>query len=71
MRARPGDRIVIKAHRVGEHDRDCEVLEVGDPDGDPPFVVRWSDTGQTVLLFPGSDAVVVPYAHEADQLSNA
>ncbi len=28
MKAKVGDRIVIRGHRVGEHERDCEVLEV-------------------------------------------
>ena len=38
MQASPGDRIIIKGHRIGEPDRDCEVLEVGD-DGAPPYRV--------------------------------
>ena len=61
MRAKVGDRIVIKGHRVGEHDRDCEVLEVHGPDGGAPFLVRWGDTGHESLFFPGSDASVQPY----------
>jgi hypothetical protein len=61
MRAQPGDRIVIRAHRVGEAERDCEVLEVRGEGGGPPFLVRWGDTGHEGLFFPGSDAMVVPY----------
>lgn len=61
MRAKVGDRIVIQAHRVGEHLRDCEVIEVRGADGGPPYVVRWDDDGHEGLFFPGSDAVVVPY----------
>jgi hypothetical protein len=58
MRARPGDRIVVKGHRVGEPDRDCEVLEVGD-DGGPPYRVRWGgEGGHETLFFPGPDAIV-------------
>jgi hypothetical protein len=57
MQAKVGSRIVIRGHRVGEPDRDCEVLEVRGPDG--PFVVRWDDTGHETLLFPGPDAQVV------------
>jgi hypothetical protein len=34
MRASPGDRIVVKGHRVGEPDRNCEVLEAAE-DGGP------------------------------------
>jgi hypothetical protein len=61
MRANVGDRIVIKGHRVGEHDRDCEVLEVHGTDGGAPYLVRWGDTGHESLFFPGSDASVAPY----------
>jgi hypothetical protein len=61
MRATVGDRIVIKGHRVGEPDRDCEILEVRGPDG--PFVVRWGDTGHESLFFPGSDASLQHFEH--------
>jgi hypothetical protein len=57
MRATAGDRLVIKGHKVGEHDREAEILEVRGTDGGPPYLVRWSD-GQEGLLFPGSDATV-------------
>ena len=58
MQARAGDRIVIRGHRIGGHPRGCEVLAVADPDGAPPYLVRWTDTGQEGLFFPGSDADV-------------
>ena len=61
MQANVGDRIIIKAHRVGEPERDCEVLEVHGPDGGPPYLVRWGDNGHESLFFPGSDARVMPY----------
>jgi hypothetical protein len=61
MHAKVGDRIVIKGHRVGEPDRDCEVLEVRGPDGGAPFLVRWGDSGHEALFFPGSDAFVQHY----------
>ena len=61
MQAKVGDRIVIGAHRVGEPNRDCEVLEVKHPNGEPPFLVRWGDTGHEDLFFPGPDASVVAY----------
>jgi hypothetical protein len=64
MRADVGDRIVIRSHRIGEPTRDGEVLDTG-PDGEPPFRVRWSDTGHEGLFFPGSDAYVEHFeAHE-------
>ena len=57
MKALPGDRLVIRSHRVGEPERDAEILEVG-TDGAPPYRVRWGDTGHEGLMFPGSDAYV-------------
>ena len=58
MRAKVGDRIVIKGHRMGQPDRDCEVIELRHPTGEPPYVVRWGDTGKEDLFFPGPDANV-------------
>jgi hypothetical protein len=63
MKAYKGDRIVIRGHRVGEPNRDCEVLEVRGVDGVAPYLVRWEETGQEALFFPGSDAVVEHYEH--------
>ncbi|HEX6234702.1 MAG TPA: DUF1918 domain-containing protein [Jiangellaceae bacterium] len=57
MYATVGDRIVIKAHHVGEHERDGEVLEVRGDHGRPPYLVRWND-GHEALVFPGPDAVI-------------
>ncbi|MGV3760183.1 MAG: DUF1918 domain-containing protein [Actinomycetota bacterium] len=63
MHAQVGDRIVIVGHKVGEHERDGEILEVRGEDGGPPFLVRWSDDGHEGLFFPGSDARIVHYEH--------
>lgn len=58
LRAKPGDRLIIKGHHVGEHDQDAEILRVlGDDDG-PPFEVRWSEDGRVSRIYPGTDAVV-------------
>lgn len=65
MRAEVGDRIVIRSHRVGEPERDAEILETG-ADGEPPFRVRWGDTGHVGLFFPGSDAYV-DHLHEPER----
>jgi len=64
MRANVGDRIVVRGHKVGEHDRDGEILEVHGEDGAPPYVVRWASDGHTATFFPGTDAVIVPYDHQ-------
>lgn len=66
MQARPGSRIVIKGNHVGMPDRDCEVVEVHGPDGGPPYLVRWGDSGKEGLFFPGPDAAVEPYHDDAN-----
>ena len=43
LRASPGDRLIIKGHRIGEPNRDAEILEVLGDNGAPPYVVRWDD----------------------------
>jgi hypothetical protein len=58
MKAKPGDHLVIKGHHVGQVERDGEILEVHGENGEPPFLVRWSDDGHEGLVFPGSDATV-------------
>lgn len=58
MHAQEGDRIVVRSQHVGGHVRDAEILEVRHPDGSPPYVVRWSDTGHEGLYFPGPDAYI-------------
>ncbi len=65
MRASVGDRLVIKGHHVGEPDRDAEILELHGLAGEPPWPVRWSDDGDGGLFFPGPDAVVEPFRHDA------
>ena len=63
MQARIGDRLIIKGHHEGEHDRDAEILEVHGAEGVPPYLVQWSDDGHVGLVFPGPDAVVERLAH--------
>jgi len=61
VKAKVGDKIIVKGHHLGEPDRDAVVLEVHGADGDPPYVVRWSEDGHEGLYFPGNDATVVTY----------
>ncbi len=65
MQAHVGDQIRVRAHHAHEADRCGEVLEVRGPDGGPPFVVRWDDSGHEVLFFPGVDATVDSLVHPA------
>lgn len=58
MKAHIGDRVIVQSARLGRPARDGEVLEVHGPDGDPPYLVRWSDTGRVSLFFPGPDSHV-------------
>jgi hypothetical protein len=58
MHAAAGDRIIVRSVHVGEPDRDAEVLEARGPDGSPPYLVRWSDTGHEALLYPGPETVI-------------
>lgn len=60
MRAHPGDLLLIKGHHVGHVMRTAEIVEVRGEDGEPPYVVRWEDTGRQSLVFPGPDAMVHP-----------
>ena len=63
MRASVGDRLIIKSTHLDEPVRDAEILEVHGPNGAPPYVVRWSDTGHQTLVFPGPDAEVQHFEH--------
>lgn len=58
MEARIGDHLVVRGHRVGEHDRQAEILEIRGTRGAPPYLVRWSEDGHEGLVFPGADAVI-------------
>lgn len=66
LTAEVGDRLIIHGHRVGEPERDAEILEVRGPDGGPPFVVRWANDGHESLVYPGSDAYVQHFEHLRD-----
>lgn len=57
MAVKPGDRLVIKGHRVGEAERSAEILEVKGEGDTARYLVKWSD-GHEGWVYPGSDAVV-------------
>lgn len=64
MKAEAGDRIIIHGHRLGEPDRDGEILKVLGKDGGPPYEVRWSEDGHVSEYFPSSDASVEHFEHK-------
>ena len=61
MQAAVGDKIVIRGHRVGEHDRDAIILAAQGADGSPPHRVQWNDDGHEGIFFPGADAAIAHY----------
>jgi hypothetical protein len=58
-----GDQIIIHRHSLGEPDRDGEILETHSLAGEPPYRVRWADTGKVTFFFPGPDAEVHHLVH--------
>ena len=61
MKASVGDRLVTASSVVDGPVRDGRVLELRHPDGSPPYLVEWSDTGERTLVFPGPDTHVEHY----------
>ncbi|MFG3292933.1 pyridoxamine 5'-phosphate oxidase family protein [Streptomyces sp. NPDC048179] len=58
MRAHLGDQLVIESPATGTARRDGEIVGLHHEDGTPPYDVRWSDTDEVTLVFPGPDAHV-------------
>lgn len=58
MRASVGDRLIVESPSAGTPRRDGEIVAVHRENGEPPYHVRWSDTGRVTLVFPGPDAHV-------------
>lgn len=57
MQASVGDRLHIHSRTVGMSDRIGEIVEVRGEDGQPPYLVRFTD-GHETLVFPGADCVL-------------
>jgi Domain of unknown function (DUF1918) len=56
MKAKVGDKIVIKRHHLGKPERDALVPDVQGPNGEPPYLVRWAEDGHEGLFCAGTDA---------------
>ncbi|MFJ9712749.1 pyridoxamine 5'-phosphate oxidase family protein [Streptomyces sp. NPDC101234] len=63
MRAHLGDQLVIESPATGAARRDGEIVGLHHEDGTPPYDVRWSDTDEVTLVFPGSDAHIHHLEH--------
>jgi hypothetical protein len=63
MRASIGDKLVIKRHHLGEHERVGIVRGIHGADGHPPWVVEWSDRPGEHIFFPGPDAEIEHFEH--------
>jgi Domain of unknown function (DUF1918). len=69
MHAIVGDQILIHNTHVEEPVREGEIIEVRGQGGEPPFLVRWSDTGHEALIYPGPDAEVRHLHDDAQRAS--
>ncbi|WP_327341520.1 DUF1918 domain-containing protein [Streptomyces europaeiscabiei] len=63
MRAHLGDQLVIERTTTGAARRDGEIVGLHHEDGTPPYDVRWSDTDEVTLVFPGPDAHIHHLEH--------
>ncbi|MFD4760981.1 pyridoxamine 5'-phosphate oxidase family protein [Streptomyces sp. NPDC058439] len=67
MRAHLGDQLVVESPATGAGRRDGEIVGLHHEDGTPPYDVRWSDTDQVTLVFPGPDAHIRHLEHRPDR----
>ena len=65
MKAAVGDVVHVTSSVVDGAVREGRVVEVRHPDGSPPFLVEWGDTGERTLVFPGPDTLVVHVSGDA------
>jgi hypothetical protein len=68
MKANVGDRLVMEGIHVGEPRRVGVILELRHPDGTPPYLVRWLDSGHEGLIFPGPESRIEPPAPESHEV---
>ncbi|TFD31553.1 DUF1918 domain-containing protein [Cryobacterium cryoconiti] len=62
MHAAQGDRIVIRGKTVEASDRHGVILEVRGPDGEPPYLVRFSEAHESIV-YPGTDFMIEHIDH--------
>ncbi|MGG7569312.1 DUF1918 domain-containing protein [Streptomyces sirii] len=66
MRAHIGDQLVVESPATGATRRDGEIVGLHHDDGTPPYEVRWSDTNDVTLVYPGPDAHIHHLEHPAE-----
>ncbi len=73
MHAQPGDWLIVEGGANRGPTRRGLIEEVHSPDGSPPYLVHWSDTGHRALTFPGPDSYVLSSVqlHEREQRAAA
>lgn len=57
MRAVTGDELVVRGRHVGDEGRIGEIIEVHGQGGAPPYLVRWKDGHESVIM-PSCDTIV-------------
>ena len=70
MKAAVGDRVFVASGRPG-HERMGHVVALRHPDGTPPYVVRWDDTGAEEVFFLREDGRIEAQAPCADLTTTA
>jgi hypothetical protein len=68
VKAQVGDWLVIKGTTIDRTGTRGLITEVRSPNGSPPYVVRWLDTGHEAMVFPGPDSVIV--THEEQKVAD-
>src|SRR3954454_21207488 len=71
MRAHLGDQLVIESATTDAARRDGEIVGLRHEDGTPPYDVRWSDTDEVTLVFPGPDAHIRHLEHGQPESTHA
>ncbi len=60
MHAKTGDKILVPGRRVGDPERSGVIIDVRGSDGAPPYMVRWDNDPGEHMIFPGSNAILMP-----------
>lgn len=53
MRAATGDELLVRGRHVGDEERIGVIIEIHGDDGTPPYVVRWKDGHESVIMPSG------------------